>query len=493
MKTKSILALLLFLGFGSTFAQIKNFNLSDYKLPNLERHSLETSFGLSGSNYYSRFPESSMAYEPTNTTSNGYEGDVALDYGYYLNNSEIQRNVNMCLSFRSMMSNSKEDGELDGKSSSQNPSFYCNIENRKYYQPNNFIELDLNLSYMYRGSEAMSRYYNPSNDEYNKSESKFQNHNASVFLPVKIGRGRIEPVQDARHAVYLLDELMKVDRLVPVDSSSDIIALAELISSLKNKRFFDSRLRRIAELEAIDSFFVANNYLLKSDAKYFTTLGDFWDYGNRPYRNSGIRSSAVFMPGYYLQKKNDSYTSSSTTYIDQISVNAYLFNAGYELKYEKPINLFWQNSINFNILGGVSHSITQYEEGIDETKLRVPSIQLGYSQSYGFYPNTRTDLRFGYSAQYVKLFKYDGDDEEITGIESRGIKAATNFSLNYYISPKFRLNAYYSLYYVWQKSPDEVNVNFNNIMASGVENYNNIYKERYMNSFFNISLLYTFF
>ena len=126
-----------------------------------------------------------------------------------------------------------------------------------------------------------------------------------VQAPVKFGNGRIEQVQDARQAVYIYKELSKADRMSPDKTDEQILEFAKLISQLKNKRFFDSRLRRIAEIESVDSFFTAKNYIKESDATYFTTLNDYWEYGNGPVRSSGTRFSVALLPGYYFYDYNN--------------------------------------------------------------------------------------------------------------------------------------------------------------------------------------------
>ena len=170
-----------------------------------------------------------------------------------------------------------------------------------------------------------------------------------------MGKGRIEPVQDARQAIYLFDELSKIQRSSPDKSEEQIIEFAKLISQLKNKRFFDARLRRIAELERLDSFLISNKYISKQDAKYFTTLSDLWAYGDRPSRNSGTRFSGTIRPGYYFynysKKEGEPYVDAG-----KFNINALLLDGGFEFNHEKPINLFWQNSINFNCFVGIIES-----------------------------------------------------------------------------------------------------------------------------------------
>jgi hypothetical protein len=98
--------------------------------------------------------------------------------------------------------------------------------------------------------------------------------------------------------IYIYDELARIGRSGTTKNDNEVVELAELISRLNNERFFDARLRRMEEIESVDSFLLANDHVIQQDARYFTTLNDFWIYGNAPVRNSGNRISLVFLPGY---------------------------------------------------------------------------------------------------------------------------------------------------------------------------------------------------
>ena len=474
------------------FSQLSNFDLSKYKLPDLERRSLETNFNISGNNNY-RKPSNPTIYEKMGY--NQYNSDIYLNYKHYLNSSEYQRESNFGIYFSSGFYNRVEDKELLYKNSNISPLLIFQRDFRKYYNGLSFFETDLVLNYQYGFNKSFSR--NRSNDSESKDNS--QTHDVIAYVPLKLGIGRIEPVQDARHAVYLFDELSKIGRMQSDKSDEQIIEFAQLISQLKNKRFFDSRLRRMAELESIDSFLMSKKYVSEQDAKYFTTLSDFWDYGNRPYRNSGTRYSVALLPGYYYYDYN--YVGEGP-YSDTSKYNrgALLLNGGIELKHEKPINLFWQNSIELNCYAGIIEGKINDKTDSIENKIRIPNIQLGFYQTIGFYPNTRTEMSFGYSFQYIQLFDKTDLQKEILGAEGKGLKAAADLSINYYVSPKLRLNVTSSFYYIWQDSKNDVIINFDNVAgsllghsASNTIVFNNNLMLTDITNSFRISLIYSIF
>lgn len=497
MKKQKFGLLLFMIGISfNGFSQLDDFDLSKYKLPDLERHSLETNFNLSGYNNYNKVSNQSIyGFEEYGT--NQYNGDIFINYNHYLNNFKFQRETNFGLDLSSNFYNRKEDKELLYKNNKITPLLYFQKNNRKYYNGLSFFETDLVLNYQYGNNKIFSK----SSFDGSEIKDNLQTHTILAHVPLKLGTGRIEQVQDARHAIYIFEELSKINKVTSEKSEEEITEFANLISQLKNKRFFDSRLRRMAEIESVDSFLISNNYVSVQDAKYFTTLSDFWDYGNRPLRNSGTRFSAVILPGYYYYNFNN---SGDGVYFGagKYTLSALLFNGGIELKHEKPINLFWQNSIDLNCYAGIIEGKLNDKTNSVDNNIRIPNIQLGFYQTIGFYPNTRTDMSFKYSVQYVQLFDKADLHNEVLGAEGKGAKAATEFSINYYISPKFRLNVISSFYYVWQDSKDEAIINFNNVAGSNyllsnftpnTNRYNDYFKVKEIANSFRISLIYSIF
>lgn len=478
------------------FSQLNDFDLTSYKLPDLERRALETNFNLYGYNNYHKAPsQTNNGQEEFN--SNQYSGNIYLQYNHYLNNTEYQRESNMGIDFSSDFYNRKEDDELQYKNSNITPLLFYQRDNRKYYSEKSFIETNLIFNYQYDRNKRYSKNYWDDTE----NNDNLQTHTILASVPLKLGTGRIEQVQDARHAIYVFEELSKIERMNPDKTDEEILEFARLISQLKNERFFDSRLRKMAEIESVDSFFITKNYASEQDAKYFTTLSDFWTFGNRPIRNSGTRFSVAIEPGYYYYDFNN---PGDGVYFDagKYTLNSLLFNSGIELKHEKPINLFWQNSIDLNFHGGMISGKLDVESNSAESKIRIPNIQFGFFQTVGFYPNTRTDMNFGYSLQYVQLFDHEDQQNDILGVEAKGAKAATNLSINYYISPKFRLNISSSIYYIWQDSKDEVIINFDNVASSNyllnnfksnTNGYMEYFKNKEVYNSFRISLIYSIF
>jgi hypothetical protein len=286
----------------------------------------------------------------------------------------------------------------------------------------------------------------------------------------------------------------------PDKTDADIMEFAKLISELKNRRTFDFRKRRIAELEALDSFLVSNDYLQDDDIRYFTTLYDFWAYGSRQIRKSGTRFSAGVIAG--LDYRYNNYLNSrGPDRESEYGFTTFPLSGGVELRHEKPISLAWQNSILINAFYGVVEGDLSDKTNSDDVTLKLPHLKVGFSNNIGYYPNTRTDINFTYSFQYVKLFDEGNVEKKIIGIGSKGFKASTDLAINYYISPRFRLNLTSSLFYVWQDSEDMVKINFQNpgdtsflFTSNSTSYYNSIpFRERELQHDFRVGLLYSIF
>lgn len=425
------------------FSQSKDFNLSDYKLPDYKRQSLDFGFYLYSDNDYFKKVVSQIPSDEI--SENHFASSAYANYNLYINTPRSQRTLNTGLYLTSSANFEKQEKELLSKSFSLSPQFYLNAVNRIYKTPKQFYEIDFKLNTY----NPITNYSYPQNTDYTKSNHHYNDY--LIVLPLKLGYGRIEPVQDARLAVYIYDELLKQNSLAKEMTNEEIIKFAETISQIKNKRFLDSRLRRMVELETIHQFLDSNNYLTNADIKYYNTLLDLWEYGDRPNRNSGTRISASIRPGFYLKNSKSKYDDVLES---DNSSNTLILNTGIEFKHEKPINLKWQNSID--IAGFVGTAKQKFKDSfyVPKQDIIVPNLQLEYIQKIGFYPNTRTDIEFSYSIKYFQLFDKTDVYQDISGIGNKQLLGKSDLSLNYYISPKFRININASMQYNWIASED---------------------------------------
>jgi hypothetical protein len=471
-------------------SQTTNFDLSDYKLPDYKRQSLDFNFDL---NTYTDYLNSTNSDVDEKGNSISFSNYFHANYKSYINNQKIQRSLFASLS--SSISVSHQDREILNPSSSNafsfSPRFYLNSINRIYLKNKYFFELDPYLIYRYYSNTRKSEY--ESSPDYESDQS---NNELSLKLPLKFGFGRIEPVGDARQAIYILEGLKKQNNLSREMTNEDVFRFAQLISKIKNKRYLDARLRKIVELETIDQYLDSNNMVSESNINYFTTLSDFWDYGDLIHRNSGTRLSFALIPGYYLYDVKANYNSDS----EERKSRSTKIHAGLEFKYEKPINLKWQNTIDISsYYGYVRAKNTSITLNTEEKNIKLPNMQFEFAHKIGFYPNTRTNLSFLYSILYYQLFDKTDLTQDIFSIGNKGLYGLAQLSVDYYISPQFKVNLSYGLDYRWRDSEGSTNTignfNYNSILADN----NYLYlifgdqKRKEISQSLRISVLYSLF
>ncbi len=312
MKYKILLSLFCVAIMPSVNAQISNFDLSKYQLPDLKRNTLETDFSANGANSRQRYD---TFYNYVDRNVNNNDNSLGLNsnihFNNYRNSPKTQRLVDVSYQISAdrykVQNNDKSlfnNYDFNSQNSSTMHLFSVDLTNRRYVTPKLFFATNFEgicRRYLSKSKDefaSVSEFLSPSNFE----EYKTTNYQASgsMIVPLQVGIGRINQVQDARHAVYIFDELAKQGRIGKQPTDEEVLVFAEFISQQKNRRFFDSRHQKIAELEAIDSFLLANNFVTEHDARYFTTLEDFWSYGGLVIRESGNRISFGVTPGYYF-------------------------------------------------------------------------------------------------------------------------------------------------------------------------------------------------
>jgi len=462
MKTLNLIALLLatmvLFSVKTSVAQNTTFKLSDYKNPDYLYQSLNFNFGLNNTLY---------GYSDKGNTENSYNSfslnsQASAVYNRYLNSSKAQSNLSISFNagFGSGTSNAKYAynayDEITNKSFNHNERLDISGLHRFYNQKNNFIEVN--------GSLVLDNQVNNSNDKASfagtvirseeRSQNYFQNSINGSFL---IGKGRIEQVQDARMALYLLDDLYKLNREKRMISDEDVNELSQLITRLKYKRFFDDRLRKIAEITAIDSLMQKKGIISAADATYFTSLNDNWEYSNNPIRGTGHRLytglEASF--GYNYQNAFLNYLIPdkliSETAVKYTNTGLFLV-LGYA--YEKPTSRKWQNSASIKGEIGIhqhfeNQTVKNEPDPETETKLyneTNPSLNLHGEYGFGYYPTSRTWLTLSWRLNTGWDKKMEGGSKAEKEDLLNNFYAYTGPQLyaSYYLSEKLRLSFSYN-------------------------------------------------
>jgi hypothetical protein len=468
-KAILLLSIIMFMFSYLSYSQ-EQFRLSDYVNPDYKWKQLDLRFGLGGNN---SFNKQEIEYG-TSEKQKIYQmnSDLRVDYYATKNSRSYQGFQNFRLSGNVTSSSYgvtdlTEDLEHTQKSNYQYIVIEAQTVNRFYNEKNRFAEIDFDLTGQLNNSAGK---YSADQEAYpyiykNTSYS----HLVSASLPLLIGTGRIEDVQDARLAVYILDDLTKAGDLKRVPTNEEILEFSRFITSTKNQRFFDARIRKIAEITAIDSFLTVLDLKARSDASYFTLLYDNWDNSAGPVRKTGGRFSVGLMPAidlsfhkfqeFYHDTLNnpdvlESYTNKSTSQDNSWNLDVV---AGYV--WEKPANLYWQHSVNTAIAYSLYYEQMKNKVYYMDTltseqnsRLNSPNIKLDVGYTIGYYPNSRTSIKLGIITSYNQFW----GEEEKTDLEDRdaGRIIVNNdlvLSCYYYISQQVRFSMYISSAYSFNK------------------------------------------
>lgn len=459
MRKTNLIALVLtaaVLFFAKTaVSQNTTFKLTDYKNPTYIYQTLDLNFGLNSGLSANKESASSTG------TSNAFSlnSSAGGNFSRFTNSPKAQseRHINLNTGIGS---NSSDNDYSSGTNSSRskNNTFshsenvYIDILNRYYNPKQNYIELNGGI---YSGFQNNSEKSSSTDAAFalisHKTESQVRRFFNRINGSILIGNGRIEKVQDARLALYILNDLHLLNRDKRSASDTDVMALAQLITSLKYKRFFDTRLQKIAQITAIDSFIQKNGIVGTPDAAYFTSLNDNWDYANGPARYSGRRMFTGFEADYSYRYGKDYL---KTDYSNQQSYNranneqtTNLFLV-FGITKEKPLSLIWQKSTNLKVSIGIQN--TKFKHTLDDLNLSdrsiytdaIPAIKLTTDYGYGYYPNSRTylTLKLWFLAGYENGINGSSKKEKTLDYTNFYTYTGPQFQAYYYLSERLRLN-----------------------------------------------------
>jgi len=427
----------------TTSAQVSgNYDLSAYKLPDIRYQSLVTVFELSGRNQSNKFDDRKVL-------DRYFSGDAGANYNSFLNTRKVQRyqNANINLTGRS----SYEENLLRTEEVSD---YYSNLSYQiynKWYFPNK----------LFIATGAYARYhYGHIRDKYDDTtnivrDATTNEHTVSLRIPLEFGIGRIEQVQDYYEAIYIYEDLLKSGRAVAGKTEQEVMELATFVSQLKNRRYFDSRIRNIEDIEKLDSFLLVNNFKTQSDARYFATLVDNWNFVTHFVRESGTSIALAVNPelSYYRENKLYNLQDIRQKYIR----GSYGAEGGIVFEHHKPINLYWQTNTSLRAMGGLMQNIFEISDTIvrSEYTSTRPEIDIYLNHSLQYYPNTRTRMTATVNASYLKFFDETEEDGHVMREGSLYFNSGISLDVDYYISQRLRFNADASLTYVYS-TPENV-------------------------------------
>lgn len=276
-----------------------------------------------------------------------------------------------------------------------------------------------------------------SNTQKNRSQfldNKTTGNSVSNMLILGAGKGRLENVQDAQMAMFIMNDLQKMGLLDREPDAATQYELAVLITDINNRRVFDDRKRLIYELTRIDSFLQSKQLVKTPSIAYFTTVSDNWLLAFNPGRLSGTRIYAQLKPGISLNASGINQADSNVfTYKSDTKRIEYFYEPEIGIEHHKPIKLQWQRiasaAIRFRQTFTRIKTKTESASGSGEFEMfqTYPQLLLNSFYGFGYFPTTRTVVNGGL------IF------DAVYGQQNMGIGSPTYFRL----SPGLRLSANY--------------------------------------------------
>jgi hypothetical protein len=300
-------------------------------------------------------------------------------------------------------------------------SFYLDLNNsqRKFGSSKKFFEWGYNLNTSYRGSK--------------RTESPDQNQQylyTNLSVPLKIGKGRIQPISDVFLAKFIADELVSTGIISRQMTQSELFSFANEIAILQNKRVFDSRRYRVYVQENLTKW-LKNNFQTDTERtiELVNIITDNWRNAFLTNRLSGKSYSFGMSPSLQFNRDLKEGTYESI----ELATSGIL-----EYKNELPISQFFQRSIN--ISGGLTAIERKYNE--NKGKFFEPFLKASYA--LGYYPNSRTYLNLRAAASYSQF------NGVIFGRTiSNFINSVITFQTSYFINNRVRISGNLSAYYFY--------------------------------------------
>lgn len=398
----------------------KNYDIGSYRLPDITRNELD--FSVNSEGQFSDMSESDVV-------SGSIVGNFDVTFNRYRNARTFRGTQQASVA----LSGQYAKDQQEAKTRYYDVGLYYTNSSRFYGDDYEglFFETGGKASFLAEGTKR-----------FGDGAEQPRNHTSKVLelsVPLRVGKGRIERVEDARQAIYILENLSKRKVLNRELTGEEIDAFARVISAVKNKRFFDARLRLIDEVTAVDSFLVASGALASGGAAYFTTLYDYWMYGDLFERKSGTEISGGVTPSFgYSRYESPILFDSGIVDLYESRRRMPSISADVRFDFERPLNLYWQNSAWVSLSG--KYLLEKYWEK-DQGDIRSDRKEKNYQArlagryAFGYYPNSRTNINLGIE-ETLGWDKYDylADDGSFLSVNT-----SLALDLYYYFSPQFRL------------------------------------------------------
>lgn len=386
----------------------------------------QTPYNLNGFHYrYQEYRGMDLHANLNTSQKGGYQNygyhnqlNAGLNYFFYLNSDKKQQTV-IFNAYTAPAVNFQKSKTLYNSTSNFNFS----------YQTKNYRD---NLKFI--GYELNANAYFSNDKNIGSSNRNDLSPNAKAF----IGKGRAEYITDIISVVRMFDEL-KLNQLLLRDASIDQInAFSQIIVNYNRTRILDSRLNKIAMIEAMITYLKSEGLVNDANAKVFAILNDQIYFAVNTTRYSGNIRELGLMVNSSTQTAN---TKTDTSLYETQFNN---FNPGLYYSFTKYHAISIKKQVNAGFEARINHGFNSYESSMHidsvtkstSSSTKNPNILLGVFYERGYYPNTRTYLT------WINRLTVQGNQFITTNSTVSNIYTSFNSGLNlyYYFSPQLRLS-----------------------------------------------------
>lgn len=275
--------------------------------------------------------------------------------------------------------------------------------------------------------------------------------NTNNRITVKIGKGRIENVNLAFHAIQILNTICKHGKINPKEiSHKQITGLADKLGDLLNIRNPDFRLEENEEIETLFTYLENENLIDKEDYHLIADVLDAYRFESFINRDKGsdwhVGVGGKFNYNKTDFERRDFFGVLTSDQKSQFTDIGPFIEAGYS--FYRPISHQWQLNIENVLQAGFSEERDILETGVPLMPFRDESVDvnwLSFNSSVDLYflLNRRTTLFLNYSSSVLS------NNSTIGVVDSKEVVHNNNGSLGltYYFNPWHTLTVNLGLFY----------------------------------------------
>jgi len=251
---------------------------------------------------------------------------------------------------------------------------------------------------------------------------------------IKVGKGRIQNLNEGRHALVILETICKhsdLDRntIMP----QQVNALADKLGKIRNIRNTDFRLERNREIEVLFKYLKSVNLIMEEDYYLFSKILDAFQFENFSSRRKGsdfnigigMKLDAAENHKNDISNNSDGYkktaSSSEVGPLAEISYNYY-----YPLSNNWQLNI--ENSASFGKT--IRKTFNTNSSTQQDPREKIISV-IDNSVEFNYLLNPRTNLIFSYTSRVSYIKDLLASFDNIGVLHSDRIGAY----LEYYFSP----------------------------------------------------------